>query len=259
MKLRNYSFIALSGLTLALGLTVLISQSAAAQCVDAAGSPVSCPPNNKKKRPTQTPVTALNPAPTATESTQPSGGQPAACQPSADQLASLCAALPGAGQPPSPNAGGNSGPSSNLPSPDIREGAQPHMFTLTELELGGGGGLLAGVLLGLLLPAIRGAISGNGKGAFGVNSKIDWGDRSGKIFDNIDGMNKKFQKADDNLQKADNNFQKADDNLQKADNNFQKADDNLGGDGIKGESFSNKFVKGEDGNITDGTIGNPGL
>ena len=214
MNVRNSAFIALSGFVIALGLTVLISQSASAQCANAAGEPVACPGANdaKKKRPTQTPVTVLRPAPTPTDTTQLTGGEPAVCQPSPDQLASLCAALPGAGHPPSPNAGGSAGPSSNLPSPDIREGAQPHMFGFSPLELGGAGGLLAGLLIGLLLPAIRGAISGNGKGVFGVNSKIDWGDHSASMFgkdhklETGEGTGKIFQKADDNFQKADDNL-----------------------------------------------------
>ncbi len=143
MKIRPFAFTVLSGLVIALGLAVLVSQSASAQCFNPLGLPVTCPGSNtgdKKKKPVPTPVTALGaPRPTPTQPSQASPGSTAACVPSQDQLASLCAALPGAG-------GSNGGSNPTNPGGDTPTAPKPQMFSFFQLELGGAGGVLLGIL-----------------------------------------------------------------------------------------------------------------
>ena len=56
------------------------------------------------------------------------------------------------------------------------------MFTLTDLEFGGAGGLIAGLLIGLLLPAIQGQLLPAGKTIGNPDFMPDLDAGSAKIF-----------------------------------------------------------------------------
>ena len=148
MKARTLSPTALLSIVLALGSAALLSQKASAACYDQNKQPVPCPqqPNEKNKKPTPTDQPTKVPTPTVTATKEASAPVTVLVTPDASQLALFCASFPAAANTnPSPgsSAGAGSAPPA-LPSSDL--GIGPFEFA--------GGGLLGGVLISLLVPAV---------------------------------------------------------------------------------------------------------
>lgn len=142
MKKRILSISLLGAITLALVSAAMVSQRAAAQCGGLGAVPIPCGNGEKQKRPTPTDTRVPSPTPPPS-ATAVSQAVPV-CTPDTANLVQLCSTLGGGSQgslgqrPPSPN-----GPAS------APTGFLPYL-------LGG----LGGLLIGLLLPAVRNLFPG---------------------------------------------------------------------------------------------------
>ena len=178
MNQRTFSAIVLFALVMALGSAAFVTQRASAACYDNQKQPVPCPqqPNDKKKKPVPTDTATITPSP---QPTKEAGSVSAAVvvTPDAQQLALLCAQLPAV-------QGSNGGPNAlNATGPGGGPGAPvtpPNTAGFSGFELGGGG-LLLGVLIGLLVPAVLRGFNGgifrgadvNGDGRSGNSAGFD--------------------------------------------------------------------------------------
>lgn len=161
MKIRILSGSIMAAIVLAMAAAAMVNQRASAACTNVDGLPVPCPPGaDKTRKPTATPLPTPVP-PTATA---------AACSPTAAQLAALCPGWPGStggltssDAPPGPQSmppGPPGVPSSNPP-----DGPNGVLFPFRTVEFTGAGGLLVGILIGLLLPAVNSALKYRRKGS----------------------------------------------------------------------------------------------
>ena len=156
MKKRVLAISALFAIVMACFSAAAVTQRASAACYDQNKQPVPCPqqPNEKKKKPTPTDQPTTVPTPTVTTTREASAPVTVLVTPDASQLALLCASLPAAvGGNGLPNAGG-SGPAAPGSDAGVTIAVTPpNTSGFSGFELGGGG-LLVGILIGLLLPAI---------------------------------------------------------------------------------------------------------
>jgi len=137
MRTSRFAFLLVLALGLALSWTGLRTQPASAQCLDALGRSVPCPKGDEPKKPTRTPYP-----------TRPATATPvsAVSTPDCAQLAAYCSVPPSVVGSVSANPG--SSPSNPPPG-------EPPGFSSSELI---GAGLLAGLILGLGIPPIVGAL-----------------------------------------------------------------------------------------------------
>lgn len=149
MKNRSFALIALMGLAAGLALSGLLSQRALAQCSNPFGQPTDCK-GDKQKKARPTPIPTPKP-PAAVTDLQPNS---AVCVPDQTQMLRLCAGL----RP----AGGTGGT-----SPADQVGKQPGQNGSPLSPVGSqfpwlpfGGSVLGGLLIGLLVPAIRKGFGG---------------------------------------------------------------------------------------------------
>jgi hypothetical protein len=201
MKQRTFSMILLFAFVLALGSAAFVSQRASAACYDSSKNPVPCPPdpNRAKKLATAVPPSVNNQVPQPTTQAPVSVQSVVVATPNASQLAALCAQLPavqGGSTGPSGNntVGGGGGPG----QPGSTTGGTPPSQTSAGFiwfELGGA--LLGGILIGLLLPAVRRRVNGDGRGWSGPittpggnSAGFDvFTQQSGKVFPKMGSSN----------------------------------------------------------------------
>ncbi len=240
MRIRGF-VVLLLGISIVAGIATMIPRVVQAQtCTDATGAPAPCPSNpntsNNQETGRKTRNTPTSPPPTRTPTSTPTS-TPTATPTSTATTAALVAdqkacpspvAVVANVQPPTSPAGGNPG----FPIP-------PGLL--------GGGGLLAGILIGLLLPAVRKAI-GNpnlnpGSDVEGAQPHMnDGSDKEGAQPHMNDGSEQGIDFRMKGPQDAANQFDKDS-------NQFLKYENNPGGSSDAARQFDkdgNQFLKYED-------------
>lgn len=187
MKHRSLAFVVLLSLVFGFAASMMVTQRASAACYDALKNEIPCPKEQKKAPPTpyptKTPVPPTN-APVAVQSI-------VIATPNPDQLKAYCAGLvpPAGANGGAPGSTGNTatGPGGGAGSNGlIGNGGAGFLGPITM----GIGGLLVGVLIGLLLPAVMRKVNGDGRGIVGP-------DRNGNAgFDIFTNAGDKWHKAD---------------------------------------------------------------
>lgn len=170
MKLRNLALVVFLGLLLALAVAAPVGANAPAQC--GPNNPSACEPpaQETEKKPTATDL----PTKVPTETAVPVSQMQAQSTPDAEELAILCANLP-------VSSSGIAGVDSGNPAPVPESPPVPTAPPFSPW-LPGGGGLLLGILIGMLLPAVSRAISGGDKSNPGGIIAIDAGNRASDAF-----------------------------------------------------------------------------
>lgn len=156
MKPRSLAFVVLLSLVFGFASSLVVAQRASAACYDQQKNEVPCPKDDKKKPPTAVP-TKVPPTPT---------NAPVAVQsiviatPNADQLKTYCASFAApAANSPTGSQGSTTGPGTGGNGGLIGNGGAGFTGPITF----GGGGLLVGILIGLLVPAVRNRWNGDGR------------------------------------------------------------------------------------------------